>query len=206
MNGGEFLMWLHLSAMASYVGAQFAVIYMLIPAAETAPNEAARRASLIAGFKFYNPFTIGVLGIIVISGAMRLTDLKASMKFDYFARIGSALELKLLLAFLLIFIQTYITFGLAFRIGRQEEVAAHGDGDPFTVEQLNSMLRRIRAMAWVTIVLAFAVIWVSLTMVARAVDEPATASRISARATSGRASRVLMHPVASEMWAARVMT
>ena len=74
MSGGEFLMWLHLCAMASYVGAQFAVIYMLIPAAETAPNEAARRASLIAGFKFYNPFTIGVLGIIVISGAMRLTD------------------------------------------------------------------------------------------------------------------------------------
>ena len=117
MSGGEFLMWMHLCAMASYVGAQFAVIYMLIPAAETAPNEAARRASLIAGFKFYNPFTIGVLGIIVISGAMRLTDLKASMKFDYFARIGSALELKLGLAFVLIFIQTYITFGLAFRIG-----------------------------------------------------------------------------------------
>jgi len=184
-------MWLHLCAMASYVGAQFAVIYMLIPAAETAPNESARRASLIAGFRFYNPFTIGVLGIIVISGAMRLTDLKASMKFDYFARIGSALELKLLLAFLLIFIQTYITFGLAFRIGRQEEVAAHGDGDAFTVEQLNSMLRRIRAMSWVTIVLAAAVIWVSLTMVARAVDEPAPAPRISARSAS---SRVLMFP------------
>jgi uncharacterized membrane protein len=206
MNGGEFLMWLHLCAMASYVGAQFAVIYMLIPAAETAPNENARRASLIAGFKFYNPFTIGVLGIIVISGAMRLTDLKASMKFDYFAQIGSALELKLGLAFVLIFIQTYITFGLAFRIGRQEEVAAHGDGEAFTVAQLNSMLRRIRAMAWLTIVLAAAVIWVSLTMVARAVDEPAAASRLSARATSSRASQALVHPAASEMLATRVMT
>jgi|HubBroStandDraft_1064217.scaffolds.fasta_scaffold26387_5 uncharacterized membrane protein len=206
MSGGEFLMWLHLCAMASYVGAQFAVIYMLIPAAETAPNEQSRRASLIAGFKFYNPFTIGVLGIIVISGAMRLTDLKASMKFDYFARIGSALELKLALAFVLIFIQTYITFGLAFRIGRQEEVAAHGDGEAFTVERINSMLRRIRAMAWLTIVLAAAVIWVSLTMVARAADEPVTAPRISARATSSRASRVLMHPVTSAMLAARVMT
>jgi len=206
MSGGEFLMWLHLCAMASYVGAQFALIYMLIPAAETAPNEQSRRASLIAGFKFYNPFTIGVLGIIVISGAMRLTDLKASMKFDYFARIGSALELKLALAFVLIFIQTYITFGLAFRIGRQEEVAAHGDGEAFTVERINSMLRRIRAMAWLTIVLAAAVIWVSLTMVARAADEPVTAPRISARATSSRASRVLMHPVTSAMLAARVMT
>ncbi len=195
MIGGEFLTWLHLCAMAAYVGAQFAVIYMLIPAAETAPNEAARRASLIAGFKFYNPFTIAVLGIIVISGAMRLTDLKASMKFDYFARIGSVLELKLALAFVLIFIQTYITFGLAFRIGRQEEVAAHGDGEAFTVEQLNSMLRRIRAMAWVTIVLAAAIIWVALTMVSRTLDEPATASRISARAQSSRATRASGRPV-----------
>src|SRR5271156_6107221 len=196
MTGGEFLMWLHLCAMASYVGAQFAVIYMLIPAAETAPNEAARRASLIAGFKFYNPFTIGVLGIIVISGAMRLTDLKASMKFDYFARIGSALELKLALAFLLIFIQTYITFGLAFRIGRQEEVAAHGDGEAFTIERVNSMLRRIRAMAWLTIVLADADNWVSLTIGARAGDDPITAPCISAQSTSGRVI----------MLAARVMT
>ncbi len=195
MIGGEFLTWLHLCAMAAYVGAQFAVIYMLIPAAQTAPNEAARRSSLIAGFKFYNPFTIAVLGIIVISGAMRLTDLKASMKFDYFARIGSVLELKLALAFVLIFIQTYITFGLAFRIGRQEEVAAHGDGEAFTVEQLNSMLRRIRAMVWFTIVLAAAIIWVALTMVSRTLDEPATASRISARAQSSRATRASGRPV-----------
>ena len=203
MIGAQILTWLHLCAMAAYVGAQFAVIYMLIPAAETAPNEAARRASLIAGFKFYNPFTIAVLGVVVISGATRLTDLKASMKFDYFARIGSVLELKLALAFVLIFIQTYITFGLAFRIGRQEEVAAHGDGEAFTVEQLNSMLRRIRAMAWFTIVLAAAVIWVSLTMVSRAVNAPATASRISARAESGPATRLFRRPATFAMPAAR---
>jgi len=106
------------------------------------------------------------------------------MKFDYFARIGAPLEIKLGLAFLLIFIQTYITFGLAFRIGRQEEVAAHGDGEAFTVQQVNSMLRRIRAMVWVTILLAAAVIWVSLTIVSRAADLPPTASRISARTAS----------------------
>src|SRR5260370_27884318 len=110
---------------------------------------------------------------------MRLTDLKASMKFDYFARIGSALELKLLLAFLLIFIHTYITFGLAFRIGRQEEVAAHGDGEPFTVAQINSILRRIRARAWLTIALAAAVILVSLTIVTRAALDPGVAARLA---------------------------
>jgi uncharacterized membrane protein len=203
MISGEILVWLHLCAMAAYVGAQFAVIYMLIPAAETAPNETARRASLIAGFKFYNPFTIAVLGIIVITGAMRLTDLKASMKFDYFARIGAVLELKLALAFLLIFIQTYITFGLAFRIGRQEEVAAHGDGEAFTVEQVNSMLRRIRSMAWFTILLAAAVIWVSLTMVSRTANDPDTSARLSEQAAFTRAGQATRCPVSPEISAAR---
>jgi uncharacterized membrane protein len=182
MNGAEILVWIHVLAWAAYFGAQFAVIYMLMPAAESASDEAHRRASLITGFKFYNPFSIGMLGIVVITGAMRLTDLKAEMKFDYFARIGEPLAIKLGLAFLLIFIQTYITFGLSFRIGRQEEVAAHGDGPAFTVEQLNSMLKRIRAMIWVTIILTAAVVLVSLTIVRRAADEPTTESRISARA------------------------
>src|SRR5271167_2476810 len=204
MDSSNLLIWVHILAMSAYFGAQFAVIYMLLPVAEQAGDESRRRAALITGFKFYNPFTIAMLGIVVITGAMRLTDVKAEMKFEYFTRIWAALSLKLGLAFLLIFIQTYITFGLAFRIGRQEEVAAHGDGDAFTVEQLNSMLRRIRAMAWFTIVLAAAVIWVSLTMVARAVDEPATASRISARATSGRAAGVLACPMTDTMLTARV--
>jgi hypothetical protein len=168
--------------MAAYFGAQFAVIYMLLPAAQQAGDEDRRRAALIAGFKFYNPFSIAMLGVVVITGAMRLTDVKAEMKFDYFSRIWPALSFKLLLAFLLIFIQTYITFGLAFRIGRQEEVAAHGDGERFTVAQVDSMLSRIRAMTWVTILLTAAIILVSLTSMRRAVSESAGASADAAPA------------------------
>jgi len=162
--------------MAAYFGAQFAVVYMLLPVAEQAGDESRRRAALITGFKFYNPFTIAMLGIVVITGAMRLTDVKAEMKFEYFSRIWAPLSLKLGLAFLLIFIQTYITFGLAFRIGRQEEVAAHGDGEAFTVERLNSMLSRIRSMIWFTILLTATVVFVSLTIMKRAVSETASAS------------------------------
>jgi uncharacterized membrane protein len=171
MSGAEILIWIHILAWAAYFGAQFAVIYMLIPAAARAPDEANRRTSLIAGFRFYNPFTLAMLLVIVITGAMRLTDLKAEMKFDYFAKIGGPLALKLGLAFVIIFLQTYICLGLAFRIGRQEEIAAHGDGEPFTVEQVNSILARIRAMAWVTIVLTAITVLVSLKMVRRATAE-----------------------------------
>ncbi len=175
MERGDILIWLHVLAMAAYFGAQFAVIYMLIPAAAQAADDDHRRAALIAGFKFYNPFTIAMLGVVVITGAMRLTDVKAELKFQYFSRIWGPLSLKLALAFLLIFIQTYVTFGLSFRIGRQEEVAAHGDGPRFTVEQIDSMLSRIRAMTWVTIVLTAAIILVSLTSMRRAVAATGTA-------------------------------
>jgi uncharacterized membrane protein len=171
MSGTQILIWIHVLAWAAYFGAQFAVIYMLIPAAARASDEGHRRASLIAGFKFYNPFTLAALLVIVITGAMRLTDLKAEMKFDYFAKIGGPLALKLGLAFVIIFLQTYICLGLSFRIGRQEEIAAHGDGEPFSVEQVNSILARIRAMAWVTIVLTAITVLVSLKIVQRATAE-----------------------------------
>jgi len=160
----QLLILIHVLAMAGFFGVQFAMLYMLLPVAERAPDEAGRRAILIEGFRFYNPFSLALLGVLVITGAMRLTDLKAAMAVNYFATIGSILSLKLLLAFLLIFIQTYVTFGLAFRIGRQEEVAAHGDGPPFSVEKVNSMLSRIRAMTWVTIILTVAIVWESLRM------------------------------------------
>ncbi len=158
----QLLIFVHILALAAFFGAQFAMLYMLLPVAERAPDEAGRRAILIEGFRFYNPFTLAMLGVLVITGAMRLTDLKAAMAADYFARIGYLLSVKLGLVFLLVFIQTYVTFGLAFRIGRQEEVAAHGDGPPFTVEKVNSMLARIRAMTWVTIILSAAIVWESL--------------------------------------------
>ena len=47
MSSAEVLVWIHILAWAGYFGAQFAVIYMLIPAAERAPDEAHRRGSLI---------------------------------------------------------------------------------------------------------------------------------------------------------------
>src|SRR5712692_3546180 len=161
MLSGEFLNWMHLLGMATYFGLQLALIHMLLPAANAIDDDAGRRKALIAGFRFYNPFSLGALLVLIMSGAIRLTDFKSTMN-DFFARLGPTLELKLLFAFALIFVQTYLNFGLAFRITRQEEVAAHGDGEPFSVEKLDGMLRRIRTVGWVTIILAAATVLISI--------------------------------------------
>lgn len=184
MDRADLLLWVHLLAISAYFGAQFALIYMLLPAAEQAGDEQRRRAALIAGLRFYNPFTIAMLGVVVITGAMRLTDVKAELKFDYFSRVLAPLGVKLALAFLLIFIQTYLTFGLAFRIGRQEEVAAHGDGEPFTIEQVNRMLGRMKAMSWVTIALTAAIILLSIASLRRAIEQYAAARTRTVRFAS----------------------
>ena len=65
MDSANLLIWIHVLAMSAYFGAQFAVIYMLLPVAEQAGDESQRRAALITGFKFYNPFTIAMLGVVV---------------------------------------------------------------------------------------------------------------------------------------------
>ncbi len=53
----QLLILIHVLAMAGFFGVQFAMLYMLLPAAEQAPDEAGRRAILIQGFRFYNPFS-----------------------------------------------------------------------------------------------------------------------------------------------------
>src|SRR5947209_11121357 len=93
----RLLIWLHLIGLASYFGAQFGLLYMLLPAADTIVDEPMRRAALIRGLRFYAPFSIATLGVLVITGAWRLTDLKAAMQMQYFARIGWTLSIKLLL-------------------------------------------------------------------------------------------------------------
>ena len=91
----QLLILIHVLAMAAFFGVQFGMLYMLLPVAERAPDEAGRRAILIEGFRFYNPFSLALLGVLVITGAMRLTDLKAALAVNYFAAIGRILSLKL---------------------------------------------------------------------------------------------------------------
>jgi len=107
------------------------------------------RASLIAGF-LLQPVTIACWNYCIAGDAA--DGLEGVDEFDYFARIGRA-RTELLLAFLLIFIQTYITSD--WRSGS----AAGRSGSTWRWRCVHRRtveldLRRIRAMSWVTIVLA----------------------------------------------------
>ena len=70
--------WLHLIALAVYVGAVVCLWAMLLPATSSLENHKDRVSFLARSLKLYSPIQIGALGVLLFTGAFQLTDLKAA--------------------------------------------------------------------------------------------------------------------------------
>lgn len=150
--------FLHLLAMAAYVGSTLDLVLVFLPAAEAIEDPALQRRVLARGLRMYNVLSVGALGVLVITGASGLTDLKASMHGAY-GQLLWTLVWKLSLAFVLINVATYVSFGLAHRIVRAELGQLPVEG-----EKLAGMVRRMRGAGWVALVVAGATVWVGLAL------------------------------------------
>src|SRR5258705_11442154 len=71
--------WVHLLAVAVYLGATLAVALVFLPAMEAVEDPALQRRVLARGLRPYNVLSLGALGVLVISGASGLTDMKAML-------------------------------------------------------------------------------------------------------------------------------
>ncbi len=156
-------LWLHLTSLAAYFGATLAFVFVMLPAVERVESHDERLRLLTTMLQRLNPLLIGVLGVLVMTGAFSITAYKARLKSEFFSRIGEPLTLKLILAFFFINGVTYVAFGLGHRIVRAVEW-----GDPVPPERLASMIRRMRAGAIVNLLLAAWITWVALAIPAGA--------------------------------------
>src|SRR5438046_4356801 len=145
-----FTRWVHLLAVAVYLGATLAVALVFLPAMEAVGDPALQRRLLARGLRPYNVLSVGALGVLVISGASGLTDMKAMMG-PAFGQLVWRLVGKLSLTFVLINVATYFSFGLAHRLVR----AALGElaGEPGKQAGMN---RRMRRPAWAGVAIAAA--------------------------------------------------
>jgi hypothetical protein len=150
-------LWLHLISLAAYFGATLAFVFVMLPAVERVEAHEERLQVLTAMLKRLNPLVIGVLGVLVMTGAFSLTAYKARLRSEFFTRIGEPLTLKLILAFFFINGVTYVAFGLGHRIVRAVEW-----GDPVPPEKLASMIRRMRSASILNLLLAAWIVWVAL--------------------------------------------
>jgi uncharacterized membrane protein len=148
--------WVHLLGLATYLGSTLGLVLMVLPAAAEIADPAQQRRVLAKALRPYNVLSVGALGVLLMTGASSLTDLKATLHAD-FGRLLWPLVWKLGLSFLLINVATYLSFGLAHRLVRAELGQL-----PVEPEQQASILRRMRGTAWVAVGLAAYTTWVGL--------------------------------------------
>ena len=160
MSASDFFgLWLHVLGLAAYAGTTLALLLMVLPAARAVPEAGARRAFLARALRVYDPLAIAALGVIVMSGAFNLTAYKDALRGEFFARLGWLLVYKLALAFLVIMVGTYITFGLGHRIVRDEMA-----GEPADDGWLTSMSRRLSYACVLALVLTALTTWLGLAL------------------------------------------
>jgi hypothetical protein len=152
-----FDLWLHLLALATYGGATLAVVALLLPAVNGIADPAARRAALARGLRVYDPLAIAALGVLIMTGAFNLTAYKDALRGEFFARVGWLLAWKLVLAFAVVMVGTYTTFGLAHRIVRSDALE-----DPVDPAWLDGMSRRLAYACILAVLLLALTAWLGL--------------------------------------------
>jgi hypothetical protein len=149
--------WLHLLALVAYVGAIAGLAIIVLPSLSAIGTHEARLKLLARSLKFYNPLQSGALGLLVLSGAIQVTDLKAAYRGSFAKEFGAILGLKLLLAFILILLSTYQSMGVALRFVRRYE-----GGESITPEELQTVTGRLRSSTIPLLFLAAATIWAGM--------------------------------------------
>lgn len=150
-------LWLHLLAFATYTGATAALALICLPIARREEDPARRLRFLAQCMRVYDPLSIGALGLVVVTGAFRLTVFKAALRSAFFEQIGPALAWKLFFSFILINLATYVAFGIGHRL----VVASNASASQASVAPL---LARLRTSLLVALLLVAVIVWIALAM------------------------------------------
>lgn len=146
--------WLHLLAITLYLGSVIGLWAMLLPSVRAITLDQERLNLLARALKLYNPLQIGALGLVVLTGAFQVTDLKAAYRGSFAQQIGGPLALKLSLSFVLIILSTYQAMGVAHRFVKRYEA-----GESFPHIELERIIRRLKISAIVILLLAVPILW-----------------------------------------------
>ncbi len=150
------LLWFHLVATGLYLGATVGLALFAIPSAERVADPLQRRHRLTRVLRAYDPTAIGLLGIMLMTGAWSITGLKQNLGGAYFDSFGQYLAWKLGLAFFVLMSGVYVCLGLGHRLVREDDWS-----DEVDEARLSSMIRRLRGAAWFTVALTVVTIVVA---------------------------------------------
>ena len=140
--------WLHLLALTAYTGSLIGLAVLFLPALSAVKDHPSQVQFLARGLKLYNPLQSGALGILVVSGAWQITELKAIYREFFLRELGLRLSLKLALSFILVLLSVYQSMALAHRFVRR-----HESGEIVSPEELRSTIGRLRVSTFILLLL-----------------------------------------------------
>lgn len=149
--------WLHLVALAVYLGSVIGLRAVFLPCLRVVEPEEARLKLLARGLKLYNPLQIGALGLVVLSGAFGVTELKTTYRETFAQQLGGTLALKLILSFVLIVLSTYQSMGIAHRFVRRHEAS-----ESLSRHEIETVVRWLRRSSVAIVILALPIVWLGL--------------------------------------------
>ena len=149
---------LHILSVTLYLGFLVAFWCFQTPSL-SAPSHSDRVRLFIRSFRIYNPIQVAVLGVLVLTGAFQITDLKESYGASFAAHYGTILGGKLLLSFLIVMVGTYQCLGIGHRF-----VRAYETGDEPSFQRLQTVMKRLQYASLLNVVLLTGTIYLGIRM------------------------------------------
>lgn len=149
----------HIISLTLHIGLVVALWRILLPALRRDSLQPNRVEVLVRVLRLYNPVQIGLLGVLTLTGASRITDLKALHGASYANEFGAALAVKLLLAFFVIMLGTWQCMGIAHRFVRLSE-----SPEGVTAEGTDAVLRKLDRSSIVMLLFLAVTVWAGLSM------------------------------------------
>jgi uncharacterized membrane protein len=162
----SFLPYAHLLAALLYVGGMVCVAGLLIPVARRLPEGQRAIRAVVQLIAILHPVLLASLGVLIVTGAAMLTDLKVALGSRYFSQVFTTLGPKLLVVFILALLNAYQFFGLGLRLSRStatdgERSVATTDGQTAVI---NATVGKLQWCAWVGAALGGVAVYLGLAM------------------------------------------
>lgn len=140
------LILFHLVPWALGMGAAFYFAFIAVPLANRFLEGELRTKFIRWNIKYYSPFLLLMLSIVVVTGAWRLTDYKIVLGLQYFQDVSTVLIIKLILFFVVYILAAYQSFGLGLRVTGQGDKAMEDSVDAAIVDGV------FKKMKWIAVI------------------------------------------------------
>lgn len=149
----------HILSLALHTGLAAALWRILLPALRQDSLRESRAELLARVLRVYNPTQVALLGVLTLTGASQITDLKALHRASYATAFGDVLTVKLLLAFFVLMLGVWQCMGIGHRFVRLHE-SPEGVGH----EGTEAVLRRLDRSSVVILAFLAAAVFAGLSL------------------------------------------